>query len=76
MTLHAVARRLVELHDGEITQADDHRVLVVADALSRCRWRGLTAAGLAGEATAALDLWQTSLRRLDGELTRLLDAGA
>jgi hypothetical protein len=74
MTVHAVARRLVEEIDGNAAATDDGRVWIVERALSGCRWRGLTVAGVARQAAAALESWDASLRRIDLELARLLDA--
>jgi hypothetical protein len=75
MSLRAVALRLVEEIDGGRPAADDDRVWMVERSLSGCRWRGLTVAGLARQAAAALATWQASRRRLELELASLLDGG-
>lgn len=73
MTLHVVARSLVELLDGEVVDPDDGRVWIVGRALSTCRWRSLTVTGVARQAAAALAAWHASCRRLEVELASLLD---
>lgn len=72
MTQHVVARCLVELLDGEVVDPDDGRVWIVGRALSTCRWRSLTVAGVARQAAAALATWHASCRRLEAELASLL----
>ena len=76
MTVQAVAFRLVEALEGEVVAVDDGRVWLVERALSACRWRGLTLAGIAGQAAAALECWDASCRRLEIELARLLDSSS
>ena len=83
MTVRAVAFRLVEAIEGEVVAVDDGRVWrveralsAVERALSACRWRGLTLAGVAGQAAAALECWDASCRRLEIELARLLDSSS
>jgi hypothetical protein len=49
-------------------------VWIVERPLAACRWRGLTVAGVARQAAAALDAWHASCRRLEIELARLLDS--
>ena len=73
MTVDAVAPFLVELLDGEVTDPDDGRVWMVGRALSACRWRSLTVAGVARLATEALEAWHGDCARLEGELASLLD---
>ena len=73
MTVLAVARRLVELIDGEVGDADDGRVWMVERALSGCRWRGLTVAGVAHQAAVALQTWQASCRLPEVGLVSLFD---
>ena len=70
----AVAVRLVEAIDGDGLAIDENRVWTVAQALSACRWRGLTVAGVARQAAAALEAWHVSRRRLEIELAWLLDS--
>ena len=65
MTVRAVAFRLVEAIEGGGVAVDDGRVWIVERALSACRWRGLTVAGAARQAAAALESWHASCRRLD-----------
>ena len=72
--MRAVACRLVEAIDGEVARPDDGRVWIVERALSACRWRGLTVAGVARQAAAALESWHASCRRLEVELAWLLDS--
>ncbi len=74
MTVRAVALRLVEaIEDGEVA-VDDGQVWIVERALSACRWHGLTVAGVACQAAAALESWHTSSQRLEIELAWLLDS--
>ena len=68
------AVRLVEAIDGDGLAIDEGRVWMVAQALSACRWRGLTVAGVARQAAAALERWHVSRRRLEIELAWLLDS--
>jgi hypothetical protein len=75
MRTDVVARRLVEEIDGDPVATDDDRVWMVEQALSACRWRGLTIAGVARQAAAALEAWDASRRWLDIELAWLLDSG-
>ncbi len=49
-------------------------IWIVQRALSACRWRGLMVAGVARQASAALESWHTSCRRLDIELAWRLDS--
>ena len=76
MNVRAVARRLVEEIDGDVVAVDDGRVWTVERALWACRWRGLTVAGVARQACAALESWDANCRRLDIELVSLLDGSA
>ena len=73
LEVHVVARRLVELLDGEVVDPDDGRIWIVGRALSTCRWRSLTVMGVARQAAAALATWHASCRRLEVELASLLD---
>jgi hypothetical protein len=73
MTVDAVAWCLVELLEGEVADPDDGRVWMVGSVLSACRWRSLTAAGVARQAIAAVEAWHASCRRLEAELASLLD---
>jgi|tagenome__1003787_1003787.scaffolds.fasta_scaffold20989002_7 hypothetical protein len=75
MRAPVVARRLVEELDGDVVAAGDDRVWMVERALSACRWRGLTIAGVARQAAAALETWEANRRWLDIELAWLLDSG-
>ena len=77
MTVQAVALRLVAELDGEIPGTDDGRVWMVQrmQMPSACRWRGLTPAGVARQAAAALETWHASQRQLELELAWLLDSG-
>jgi len=75
MTLPAVARNIVGALADEAsdeTGPDEHLLWIVERALTECRWRSLTAAGVARQAVRALDSWQASLQRLDAELAWLL----
>ncbi len=75
MTLPAVARNIVAALAHEASDEagpDDHLLWIVERALGGCRWRSLTAAGLARQTLMALDSWQASLHRLDAELAWLL----
>jgi hypothetical protein len=75
MTLPAVARNIVAALAREAWDEagpDDHVLWIVERALAECRWRSLTAAGVARQALRALDSWEASVRRLDVELARLL----
>jgi hypothetical protein len=71
-SVRAVAQRLVEEIAGDVADPDDVRVWVVEQALSVCRWRSLTVAGLARQAEVALEMWHVSCRRLELELAWLL----
>jgi hypothetical protein len=71
----AVAVRLVAELDGEVVALDDGRVWIVKRAPLACRWRGLTVAGVARQAPAALETWHASHRRLELELAWPLDSG-
>jgi hypothetical protein len=73
MTVHGVARRLVELLEGEVVEPNDGRIWVVGRALSTCRRRSLPAAGVASQAAAALETWHGGCRRLEVESASLLD---
>jgi hypothetical protein len=75
MRTRVVARRLVEEIDGDLVATDDDRVWMVEQALSACRWQGLTIAGVARQAAAALEAWDANRRWLDIELAWLLDSG-
>jgi hypothetical protein len=75
MSARVVACRLVEEIDRDLVAADDDRVWIVEQALSACRWRGLTVAGVARQAAAALETWEANRRWLDIELAWLLDSG-
>ena len=75
MTLPAVAGNIVAALAREAwdeAEADDHLLWMVERALGECRWRSLTAAGVARQALRALDSWEASVRRLDFELAQLL----
>ena len=72
--MRAVAVRLVEEIDRDLVAMDDDRVRMVAHAPSACRRQGLTVAGVARQAAAALESWHASCRRLDGQLAWLLDS--
>ena len=74
MTVRAVAFRLVEAIEGDVVAVEDCRVWMVERALLACRWRGLTVAGMACQAAAALESWHASCRRLEIELAWLLDS--
>ena len=68
MTLAAVARTIVAALAREASDdagPDGHLLWVVERALAECRWRSLTAAGLARQALRALDSWEASVHRLD-----------
>ena len=73
MAERAGAYRLVEAIEGGGIAVDDDGIWIVQRALSACRWRGLTVAGAARQASAALESWHTSCRRLDIELAWLID---
>jgi hypothetical protein len=75
MTRPAVARTIVAALPREAWDEavpDEHVLWMVERSLAECRWRSLTAAGVARQALRALDSWEASLRRLDVELARLL----
>ena len=73
MSVGGAAVRLAAAIDNDGLTIDEHRVWIVAQALSACRWQGMTVAGVARQAAAALEVWDASCRRLELELAKLLD---
>jgi hypothetical protein len=59
----------------EPASPEDERVGIVMQALHACRWRGLTAGGVAGQALRAIESWRDRRRWLEIELGWLLDEG-
>lgn len=56
-----------------VASSDDERVGIVMQALHACRWRGLTAGGVAGQALRAIESRRDQRRWLEIELSWLLD---
>jgi hypothetical protein len=67
------ALRLVEAIEGDALAVDDGRLWIVQRALTPCRWRSLTVAGVAGQAAVVLDAWRAGCRPAEIELARPLE---